>query len=152
MTAKRLLIVYHSQSGTTESLARALLEGALAEDGVDVVVKRAVDAGSTDLLDCDALLLATPENSGHLAGGMKEFLDRTFYPFQDGRLLSAALVISAGNDGRNADRELRRILAGMPIKLVADSLIVRGLPETGDLAACRELGATLAAGLGLGIF
>jgi multimeric flavodoxin WrbA len=152
VTAKRLLVVYHSQSGATESLVKALFAGATCEADVVVTVKRAVDAGSADLYGCDGLVLAAPENSGYLAGGMKDFLDRSFYPYQGGRLLSAALVISAGNDGRNAERELRRILTGMPVKLVAESLVVRGEPGADDLAACRELGATLAAGLAMGIF
>jgi multimeric flavodoxin WrbA len=149
---KTLLLVYHSQSGTTEALVKSAVAGAVADGEVKVLVKRAVDADTADLAGADGLILAAAENSGRLAGGMKEFLDRSFYPFQDGRLLSASLLISAGNDGRNAEADFRRILTGMPVKLVSEPLIVRGLPGPDDLDSCEELGATMAAGLAMGIF
>ena len=68
--------------------------GALREDGVVVRLQRAWDAGVEDLLDCDALLLGAAENSGSLAGSMKDFLDRTYYPAQTRRLNLTKLGMS----------------------------------------------------------
>lgn len=51
----KVLIVYYSQSGNTEALARAVGEGARSREGVTVTVKKALEANLNDLLDCDAL-------------------------------------------------------------------------------------------------
>lgn len=152
---KHLLVVYHSQSGNTEALSKAIVDGARDAEisNVDVRYLRAVDAGPDDLLWAQALILGTPENFGYLSGGMKDFLDRTFYPVE-GKLqpLPYALFISAGNDGSGAVRALRRIAPGYPLVEVQEPLIVVGAPESDGLARCRELGMTMAAGLEVGAF
>jgi hypothetical protein len=45
-----------------------------------------------------------------------------------------------------------RIALGYRWKKISEALIVRGAPTAADLQRCRELGATLAAGLALGVF
>ncbi len=150
---KTLLIAYHSQSGASAQLARAAWRGAVMEPGVAVTVRRAWDAGVEDLALAQGLLLVAAENSGALSGGMKDFLDRTFYPaIARGLVLPYALLVSAGNDGRGAVRQLERIMSGYPFPAAAEPLVLRG--EVGDahLDASRELGAAFAAGLAMGIF
>ena len=150
---KSLLIVYHSQSGTCAGLARAAWRGACEEEGVDVAVRRAWDAGTADLARTDGVLLVMAENSGALCGTMKDFLDRTFYPaIARGLVLPYALLISAGNDGRGARQQAERILSGYPFPAAAEPLILRGdlCPE--HERASAELGRAFAAGLSMGIF
>lgn len=150
---KTLLIVYHSQSGSTRRLARAARDGAALEEEVDVRLLEALEAGSEDLAGADAVLLGTPENLGYISGGLKNFFDRTFYPLQPLQLnLPYAAFISAGNDGRGAEQQIERIVGGYPLRKVADAVIVRGEVDEDGLERCRELGQTLAAGLSLGIF
>ena len=150
----RLLIVYHSQTGNTKALAEAARQGATDPliEGVDVRLKTVADAGPEDLLAAQGLLLGTPENFGYMSGGMKDFLDRTFYPVE-GKLrpLPYAVFISAGNDGEGALRAIRRIAGGYPFVEVQDPIIARGDVEP-HLPACRELGMTLAAGLEAGVY
>lgn len=150
---KSLLIVYHSQSGASAELAAAAMSGASGEAGVEVKLMRAWDAGSRDLLAADALLLVAAENSATLSGGIKDFLDRSFYPVSErGGVTPAALIISAGNDGRGAQAQCERIFRGYPLPLACEALIVRGEPDAQGLQACEELGAALAAGVAMGIF
>lgn len=150
---KRLLVVHHSQSGSTERLAHAAVAGAREEAEVEVRWLRAAEAGAADLAWCDALLLATPENFGFVSGGLKEFLDRTFYAASAQQLNRAvALIVSAGNDGSGAVRQLARILQGYPLREVAEPLIVRGEPGAADVERAADAGRALAAGLVLGIF
>ena len=159
----RLLIVYHSATGGTEQMARAAHAAASAEG--DATLLRAADAGPEDLLSHDGYLFATPENLAAIAGVMKDFFDRSYYPVLDrieGR--PYAQMVCAGSDGSNAARQTARIATGWRLKQVQEPLIICTKAQTpdqilapkvipdGDLALCRDLGAALAAGLTLGVF
>jgi multimeric flavodoxin WrbA len=150
---KSLLIVYHSQSGSSARLAQAAWEGARSELDVVVQIKRAWDASVLDLASADGVLLVMAENSGYLSGGMKDFLDRVFYPAIEQKLvLPYALIVSAGNDGRNAVRQAKMILSGIPFVAASEPLILRGEVEVMHLERCKELGQAIATGLEMGIF
>ena len=152
---KRLLIVYHSQSGKTAEMAHAVFRGAMHPeiDSVEVRIRTAADAGPRDLVWCDGVIFATPENFGYMAGAMKDFFDRTFYPCA-GRLegVPYAVVIGAGNDGSGALAALRRIVRGFPLNETQDPVICRGPIDGAMVARCETLGTTMAAGLELGVF
>jgi multimeric flavodoxin WrbA len=150
-----LLIVYHSQSGTTSRMAEAVIRGARNPDigNVDVRARSALEATADDLLWCDAFILGTPENFGYMSGAMKYFLDRSFYECVDridGR--PYALFVRAGNDGTGAITSMRRILKGLAVKEVQDPVLIAGKFDAARLDECEELGMTLAAGLEAGVF
>ncbi|MGP1352286.1 MAG: flavodoxin family protein [Parasphingopyxis sp.] len=161
----RLLIVYHSMTGGTRQMAEAAARAAREADGAEVIVMEAQDAEPEDLLAADGYLFATPENLAAIAGVMKAFFDRCYYPVLgklEGRPYAA--MICAGSDGENARAQLERIATGWRLKKVADTPIIcthaqtkqeilaeKTIPED-DLDRCREIGAALAAGLELGVF
>jgi multimeric flavodoxin WrbA len=149
----RLLIVFHSQGGSTQRLAEAALRGARREAGVETVLRRAFDAGVDDLVGCQGLLVVTPENLGYMAGAIKDFFDRTFYPAQ-GRVdgVPYAVLVKAGNDGTNTAVQVERIARGYKLRKVAEPIIVRGDVCSEDVTAAEDLGQALAAGLALGIY
>lgn len=162
---KTLLIVYHSQTGGTRQMAEAAARAAGAQDGVIVQLLRATDAGPEDVLAADGYLFASPENLASLAGLMKDFFDRCYYPVLDrisGRPWAA--MVCAGSDGAGALRQMQRIATGWRLKEVAPGLIVCTHAQTperilapktigaDDLARCAELGEGLAAGLAAGVF
>lgn len=152
---KRLLIVYHSQSGSNAKLAQAVLRGAQQETEVETRLLRAFDACTDDLLWADAVIFGSAENFGYLSGGLTDFLARTFYPYQQHasqRSLPYAMFCCTGNDGRGAVRQLQRIVIGYPMREVAEPIIVRGEISAEDTLRCEELGLTIAAGLSLGIY
>ena len=162
---KTLLIVYHSLTGGTRQMAEAAAQAARQQGGVTVRLLRAVDAGPPDLLAADGYLFATPENLAAMAGLMKDFFDRCYYPVLEriqGR--PYATMICAGSDGAGALRQLERIATGWRLKAIAPGLIVCTHAQTPerilapktieahDLARCAELGGGLAAGLAAGVF
>ena len=116
-------------------------------------MRTAANAGPRDLFWCDAVIFATPENFGYMAGAMKDFFDRTFYPCQ-GRLSGTpyAVVVGAGNDGTGALAALRRIVRGFALKETQESIVCNGKLDDEIVARCEELGATMAAGLEIGMF
>lgn len=162
---KTLLIVFHSRTGGTRQMAEAASRAAAAETAVRVRLRAAADAGPADVLAAHGYIFAAPENLAALAGVMKDFFDRTYYPALDriqGR--PYALLVCAGSDGRNAVRQMARIVTGWRLRAIAEPLIVCTRAQTpeailapktiapDDLARCAELGTALAAGLAMGIF
>ena len=160
-----LLIIYHSMTGGTRQMAHAAAAGARAEPGVAVSLLRAEEARAEDVLEADGYVFATPENLAAMSGIMKDFFDRTYYAALE-RLNGKpyAVLICAGSDGRNAAEQIQRIATGWRLRAIADPLIVCTHAQTpeeilrekripaADLRRCEELGATLAAGIALGIF
>lgn len=123
-----------------------------AGEDIELRVLPALEAGVDDLLWANGLLIGTPEHFGYMAGAIKDFFDRTFYPVQgqvDG--LPYAIFVSAGNDGTGAVTSIERIALGYRWKRCAEPLIVKGELAATDLQKCAELGQTLAAGLALGV-
>ncbi|MBW2557263.1 MAG: NAD(P)H-dependent oxidoreductase [Deltaproteobacteria bacterium] len=152
----RILIVYHSQTGSTEKMAGAVAAGASSIEGMEVILKKAADASLEDLLSCDGLVIGTPENFGYMSGTVKDFFDRTFYP-AEGKVFRKPYVvfISAGNDGTGALSSIERIALGFKFKKVYEPVIARmskGGVTDEILARCRELGQTIAGGCEAGIY
>ncbi len=147
------MIIYHSQTGRTQALAKAVLAGAKEEGTVSVTLKTAADANLDDLLNADGLLFGTPENFGYMSGALKDFFDRSYYPAEPYQInLPYALFISAGNDGTGAVRAIEPITRGYPLRKVAEPIIAKGPICEHHLEQCRTLGLSMAAGLSLGIF
>ena len=120
--------------------------------GVRTRVVEALHGEPSDLINCSALVLATPENFGTMSGAVKHFFDQTYYEVEALQLaLPYQLIISAGNDGTGAEREMQRILTGYRFRQVGSSLIIRGEPLESDLSAATELGESVATALELGI-
>jgi multimeric flavodoxin WrbA len=162
---KTLLIVYHSLTGGARQMAQAAAAGGAREVLVHTRLLRAPQAGPADVLAADGYIFATPETLASIAGLMKDFFERTYYPALErieGRPYAA--LICAGSDGQNAARQVARIATGWRLRAVAEPLIVRTNAQTADailapktippddLARCAERGEALAAGLAAGIF
>ncbi len=153
--SKHLLIVYHSQSGSTDRMAEAVIRGATHPDieNVEVRVRDALEATPDDVLWADGYLFGTPENFGYMSGALKYFFDRVYYPCLEqigGRPYS--LFIRAGNDGSGAISSINRIVAGLAIREVQEPILVAGEFDETRLMECEELGMAMAAGLEAGIF
>ena len=152
---KRLLVVFHSRSGGTAAMTDAVAAGANddAIEGVDVRVQPAFDTTVEHVRACDAIVLGTPENFGYMAGAIKDFFERIYYPLLDETPgLPYALFVKASTDGDGAVNSVERIVAGLRWKLVIPPVVVVGELGPDDLERCHELGATVAAGLEAGMF
>jgi multimeric flavodoxin WrbA len=159
---KKLLIVWHSMTGGSEALARAAFAGA---QEVEAVLLRADETTAVDVREADGYLFVFPENLAAISGVMKAFFDRCYYPCLrhiEGRPYAA--IICAGSDGSNAMRQMERIATGWRLKKVADSIIICTHAQTPeeilaaktigqpDLEEASTLGATIAAGMAMGVF
>jgi multimeric flavodoxin WrbA len=152
---KKILIVTHMPSSNTQALTDAVLAGTRHEDfiGIDVRIAQALEAGSEEVIDTDAIILGTTENFGYMSGGMKDFFDRIYYPcLERTQSLPFSMFIRGGNDGTGAQSSIERIVKGLAWKPVQEPLICCGPWQNSFLDQCEELGMTMAAGLEAGIF
>tara|TARA_B100000686_G_scaffold324864_1_gene380959 strand:- start:157 stop:675 length:519 start_codon:yes stop_codon:yes gene_type:complete len=155
MPTRNLLIIYHSQSGSTEKMARASLEGASHSEisGIEIRLLEANLATEDDLLWANGIIIGTAEHFGYMSGGLKDFFDRTFYKVEDKiQPLPCAILISAENDGTGALTSIRRIVKGYPFIEVQEPIISRGPLKSDTLEKCVDLGTAISAGLEAGIY
>lgn len=146
-------------------MVKSAAEAARIEQDTKVQVLMAEDCEPTDLLAADGFIFATPENLAAIAGIMKAFFDRCYYPVLgkiEGRPYAA--MICAGSDGENAKKQLERIATGWRLRKIIDTPIICTNAQTqeeilaqksiakSDLERCAEIGATLSTGLAMGIF
>lgn len=152
---KKLLIVFHSRSGSTAALRDAVVAGAIegGGDNVEHKVLHAFDADVDDVLWADALIMGTPANFGYMSGALKDFFERIYHRCLDltvGR--PYALFVKGDTDAAGAVTSVERIVAGLRWRAVLPPLVVVGEVKPTDLEQAEELGAALAAGLDAGIF
>lgn len=150
-----LLLIAHCPSPNTERLRDAVIRGARHPDiaGIELVVKAPLDAGPAEVLAADALILGTTENFGYMAGRLKDWFERIYYPcLEQTQGKPYALYVRAGNDGRGTIDSVERIVTGLRWKAVTAPLRLAGDFDEGFIGQCEELGMTLAAGLEAGVF
>ena len=139
-----ILIVYHSQSGNTKRAAELLGDGAKEVKGTQVVIKEGLKANSDDLLKYDGVAFGTPDYFSYMAGGLKDFFDRTFYPTQ-GQVTDKPYVafVTHGGGGR-ASESVESICRSFEFKKIADTLLIKGKPDSESGKRLKELGIKLA--------
>ncbi|GAB3763992.1 NAD(P)H-dependent FMN reductase [Nocardioides ginsengisegetis] len=160
----RLLIVHHSPTPTVRRLTDAVVAGAHddAIEGVEVVVKHALEATADDVLTADGYLLGTTANFGYMSGALKHFFDTIF--LEAGGALTEDGSAGAGPGGKKpyglwvhgrydatgAVRSVQSIVQALPWRQAAEVLTVLGDVDEGHTDAAYELGGTLAALLSAG--
>ncbi|MGD9961402.1 flavodoxin family protein [Nocardioides sp.] len=156
----RVLVVHHSPTASMRRLTEAVVAGAGDEaiEGVEVVVRGALDATAEEVLAADGILLGTPANFGYMSGALKHFFDSTFLEI-GGSLADDGAAGVGGAQGRKpfglyvhgrydttgAVRSVLTIVGALPWRQAAPVLAVLGEVTSDHDAAGHELGATLAA-------
>ena len=162
----RLLLVHHSPTAAVRALTDAVLSGAQddAIEGVEVVVRQALEADADDVLAADGYLLGTPANFGYMSGALKHFFDSTF--LQVGGALSDdgsggagsgstsgrpfGLYVHGRYDTTGAERAVLSITGALRWRQAAEVLAVMGDVTPAHLDAAYELGGTISALLSSG--
>ena len=140
----KLLIIYHSQSGNTEAMAKAVYEGALSS-GATASLKKAAEATSDDILNCDAVIFGTPNYFSYMAGMMKDFFDRIWRTVRykiDNKPYAA--FSSAGSKDKQTLDSVDRVCRSLRLKKAFEGVIAVGKPSPEMLAECQELGRKMA--------
>ncbi len=155
----RLLVVHHSPTPTVRVLTDAVIAGAHDDEieGVEVVVREALEARADDVLGADGYLFGTTANFGYMSGALKHFFDTIFLEAggalaDDGSAVAASggkkpygLWVHGRYDTTGAVRSVQSIVGALPWVQAAGVLEVLGDVTDEHEAAAYELGGTLAA-------
>lgn len=139
----KVLVLYYSRGGRTESLAKAVAAG-VESTGGSAIVKRVDYATVDDFVSCDAVAFGSPNYFSYMAGFMKDFFDRALSIRERVSGKPAAAFSSGGGSSDAALASLERMLASFRLEKVADGVVSQGEPSEQDLAACVKLGEALA--------
>jgi len=153
--------VHHSPTRSTRALFDAALAGAGddAIEGVEVVLRPALEATADDVLAADGYLLGSTVNFGYMSGALKHFFDSTF--LQVGGALSGTgaadessgrtagrpfgLYVHGRYDTAGAVRSVLSIVTALRWRQAAAVLEVLGDVAREHEEAAYELGGTLCA-------
>lgn len=159
--AVAVLVTYHSLSGNTEKMARAVAEGAQSVPGTRVALKRVGEVTGNDLFSSDALIVGSPVYWSNMSGEVKTFFDNwqlkfgVFPEFKMRNKVGAAFV-TGGQVSGGKEVTMLTILAAM---LGNQMIVVSGGGAFGasattegdspgvddkELAAARDLGKRVA--------
>jgi flavorubredoxin len=138
-----VLIVYHSLSGNTKAAAEAVAEGVRTVQGAEPKVMEALKADVGDLLDCATLAVGTPDYFSYMAGGVKDFFDRTFYPTQGKVTDKPVGIFMTHGGGGKAVESVKAICRSFKLRLACAPVAVLNRPDKDGVKTLQDLGVLL---------
>jgi len=142
----KILVVYCSLSGNTKTAAEAVAEGARST-GATVLVKNGFETQPVDLLNCQAVALGSYDAFSYMGGGLKDFLDRAFYPTQNQVAGKPYVAFLTHGGGGKAIQSMESLAQSFKLKKAANAVLVKGHPDGKEIADLKELGIKLAAAI-----
>lgn len=144
----RVLVIFHTFSGNTEKMARAVAEGAKEIKGTDVVLKKAGDTDPQDLAAADAVAFGAPNTFGGAAGALKDFFDRA-WTVHEQVAGKPAVAFSSENPGETgALKEIEKFFTFFGLNKISDGVVAANAPGTEELEKCKNIGQNLAKATG----
>ena len=140
----KVLIIYHSQSSNTKAAAEAVAKGAKGISRTEVAIKEALKATKEDLLSCDAIAVGTPDYFSYMAGGLKDFFDRTYYPTQGSVTDKPCGIFVTHGGGGKAVESVKSICATFKFKIIGKPVLIKDRPDEKATLSLSSLGKLLA--------
>ena len=145
----KILIVYDSKTGHTETMAKAIAEGARSVKNINVELRKLGTPFPMTLLDeSDAIIFGSPTRYANVTVEMKAFLDATKTLKKEGRLkLGGKIGAAFGSYGWDGGWNLEKLedeMKSLGIKI--EDPIVESVDDPTEkvLKACKELGKNIA--------
>jgi NAD(P)H dehydrogenase (quinone) len=121
----RVLLLFDSRGGLTEQLAEAIAEGVRRVPGAELLYRRIAETDASELPDCDALILGSPNWSG-MTGKLKDWFDYSGDLWETGEL--AGKPGAAFTAGYSRSGGIEATLLQLIHLLLGHGMIVVGLP------------------------
>ncbi|MDO4225929.1 NAD(P)H:quinone oxidoreductase [Neisseria sp.] len=141
----KILVLYYSQHGGTQNLARQIARGVESVAGCEAVLRtvpkvsavcEAVEAdipaegapycSAEDLKTCAALALGSPTRFGNMAAAMKYFIDGTIPQWLGGELIGKPATVFTSTASQHGGQE--STLLTMMLPLLHHGMIISGVP------------------------
>ena len=141
----KVLVVYHSLSGNTEAMAKAVAEGAQSVAGTEVVLKQASEAVAEDLLSSDAVAFGSATHFSYMGGTLKDFFDRIWGDAKDNVADKPCVAFGCQTrTGSKVVEAIEGVCAVYKLRKVAEGAVGTRGAVSDVLDQCRELGKKLA--------
>lgn len=148
----KVLVLYYSMYGHTETMAKAVADGAASVEGTEVVVKRVPDlmpeevarkvgvkmdqdapiATVEELPDYHAIIFGTPTRFGNMCSQMRNFLDRTGRLWVSGSLIGKVGSVFTSTATQHGGQETT--ITSFHSTLLHHGMIIVGVPYS-----CQEI-------------
>ena len=142
---QKILVLYYSQKGSVEALARAVAHGIDSISGAEAIIRTVPrvstvceasepsipDVGAPyvtleDLSECAALALGSPVRFGNMAAPMKYFWDGTIATWLSGELIGKPAAVFTSSGSMHGGNE--STLLSMMLPLFHQGMLLMGLP------------------------
>jgi NAD(P)H dehydrogenase (quinone) len=143
----KILVVFDSKSGNTETMALAVAKGAEMAGDLEVTVKRAEETKNSDLLAADGIIM------GQMSAKLKTLIDESVKVHKNLTGKVGGAFTNSGGTASGGETTLLSIVQamlihGMIVQGRADDkhygVAVTGAPKKKDLAECETLGRNIA--------
>lgn len=141
----KILVLFYSQHGSTENLARHIASGIESVSGCEAVL-RTVPKVSTvceqteadipssgapyvqpeDLTSCSGLALGSPTRFGNMAAAVKYFIDGTIPQWLSGELIGKPATVFTSTSSQHGGQE--STLLSMMLPLLHHGMLIVGVP------------------------
>lgn len=138
----KVLIVYYSQTGNTEKMARAIEEGAKSVVGINVEVKYFVRP--EELEEADAIILGMPTYYHDIGMDMKNLLEGASKQEINLKGKVGAAFGSYGWSGEAPNMLTEIMKKRFEMDVIEPALRIKYNPDSKALEECRKLGKTVA--------
>ncbi len=148
----RMIVLYHTRTGNTEKMAKAVAEGAAAT-GVEVAVAKVEGFKAERLKDYGAVAVGSPTYYGGMAAEVKRLIDESvrLHGALDGKVggaFASSANVGGGNETTALDILQAMLIHGMVVQgtHAGDHYgpVAIGAPDARSLEECRALGRRMA--------
>lgn len=122
----KIYIVYDSDNGHTEVLAKSIAEGARGVEGAEVILEDVEHADIHMLPEMDAIVWGCPGHFGTISAGLKTWIDKLGYLWAHGSLvdkIGAVFCTTATEHGG-----LEATMLNLITPMMHHGMIIVGLP------------------------
>ncbi|MCL6633834.1 MAG: NAD(P)H-dependent oxidoreductase [Alicyclobacillus herbarius] len=121
----KIYVVYDSENGHTEALAKAVAEGAAVDDA-EVSLRHVREANVRDLVDVDAIIWGCPGHFGTISSGLKQWIDKLGYLWAKGALVGKVGAVFCTTATVHGGIEMT--LWNLITPMLHNGMIIVGLP------------------------